>query len=76
MRGLQILKPLELAFTRKIAGGVRKALEPMEEIAKASLEMSFEHRSVAAQGFALSSVEASKTQAVAKAASLRPTCLI
>jgi hypothetical protein len=38
--------------------------------------MGFEHWPVAAQGFALSNIETSKTQAVAKAASLRPACLI
>jgi len=38
--------------------------------------MGFEHGPVAAQSIALPGVETSKTQAVAKAASLRPACLI
>ena len=48
----------------------------MKEIAQASFQMRFEHRPVAAHDFALLGIETSKTQAVAKAACLRPSCLI
>jgi len=76
MRGLQILKAFELVFTGKIAGSIRKGLEAVEKIAQACFQMRLEHRPVAAQDFTLPGIETSKTQAVAKAASLRLTCLI
>ncbi|GAC1041602.1 hypothetical protein thsrh120_16060 [Rhizobium sp. No.120] len=76
MGGLQILEPFELAFARKIARGVRIGLEAVEKIAQAGFHMRFEHRPVTAQRVALPGIETSKAQAIAKAASLRPTCLI
>jgi hypothetical protein len=38
--------------------------------------MRLQHRAVAAHGFALIEIEAGKAQSVAKAACLRPLCLI
>ncbi|GES42715.1 hypothetical protein RsS62_19670 [Rhizobium dioscoreae] len=73
---MQILKAFELAFARKIARGVRIGLKAVEKIAQAGFQMRFEHWPVTAQGFALPGIETSKTQTVAKAASLRPACLI
>jgi hypothetical protein len=73
---VQILEPYELAFARKIARSVGIGLETEEKIAQAGFQMRLEHRPVTAQRFALSGIETSKAQAIAKAASLRPACLI
>jgi hypothetical protein len=51
-------------------------LVALKEIAQAGLQMRLQRRALAAHGVALLLIETGKAQSVAKAACLRPLCLI
>ncbi|GLR50253.1 hypothetical protein GCM10007923_14590 [Shinella yambaruensis] len=58
-----------------MAGGIRKGLETLEEIAQRRLDMPFERLAVAAEHLALGSVHAGKAQTVAQAGRLSRSSL-
>jgi hypothetical protein len=76
MGRLQIMEPLDLPLAFEIARGIRKRLEPLEEIAKAGRQMLLKGRPVAAHHVALVGIKAGKAQSVAQAACLCSSCLI
>jgi hypothetical protein len=76
MRCLQIVKAIQLALVLEIPRGIGKGLKTLKKIPKAALQLVFERRAISADKLALRGIEASKAQAIAKAACLRALCLI
>lgn len=71
MGSVKVVQAINRALALEMAGRIGKGLEALEEIAKRCFDMPLKRLTVSAQNFTLGGLQASKSQAIAKACRLR-----
>jgi hypothetical protein len=76
VRGLKIVKPLDLAFAIEIPRCVWKRLKPLEKITQTGSQVLLKIDTMAPDQITVFGIETGKAQSVTQASCLRSSCLI